>query len=196
MNLISNNCVGARMYELSNKQFNNPFTWCAIDISDFVTLIKNFNKINFYNIKIYLEYHFRTYQTVCAELDDIKLHYVHYIYKDCDLYKNKPDVLGNTIIQYFTETYYKRLNRMIVQNEQPTFLLTYNYTKKTNKKYIECLTELIKLNNKNIYIFAHNDNIKNIKKYSNTNLIGFDDDIMNLSGIEFSNINKHYFFNE
>ena len=196
MNLICNNCIGARMYELSNKQFNNPFTWCAITISDFVKLIKKFNEIDFYNIKIYLEYHFRTYQTICAELGDVKLHYVHYIYKDCDLYKNKPDVFGNTIIRYFTEIYYRRLNRMVIKNEEPTFLLTYNYTKKTDKNYMNCLMELVKLDDNRIYIFAHKDNIQNINANTKTNLIGFDDNIMELSGIDFSNMNKHYFFNE
>ena len=52
MNLIANNCVGARIYERSCVQFNNPFTWCVIKFNDYINLIKNFNNIDFYNIKV------------------------------------------------------------------------------------------------------------------------------------------------
>lgn len=49
MNIICNNCVGARLYEVQHKQFVNPFTWCIIPIDDFMNLILHFDEIDFIN---------------------------------------------------------------------------------------------------------------------------------------------------
>lgn len=40
-NIICNNCIGARMYEVNNMQFPNLFMWNAINCLDFIKLIEN-----------------------------------------------------------------------------------------------------------------------------------------------------------
>lgn len=193
MNLISNNCVGARIYEVSSMQFNNPFTWCSFDFLDFKKLIINFNNIDFFKPKIQIEnYKDRCFSILCEFDYDIKVHYIHYIYDKQQTIKQHPDVKSKTIIQYFTEVYFRRLERMVEQNEQPTFLLTFNYTKKDYKDYDKYLNEFIKLDKNNLYIFIHDCKDTPIK--TQTNVIKFSDKIMNLKGVDFCKYTKTLFF--
>ena len=52
MNIVCNNCGGADIYKLNKMEFNNPFIWCAIFADDMITLIKNWDNINFNNYKL------------------------------------------------------------------------------------------------------------------------------------------------
>ena len=47
MNIICNNCVGARLYEVTKQQFPNPFMWMSIDIDDYI----KFNKASLEDIQ-------------------------------------------------------------------------------------------------------------------------------------------------
>ena len=51
-NFISNNCIGGRLYECLNEQYQNPFIWTIVMPNDFLYLVENYDKINFKNIKI------------------------------------------------------------------------------------------------------------------------------------------------
>lgn len=200
MNLIANNCVGARIYERSGVQFNNPFTWCIINFNDYINLIKNFNNINFYNIKVSLElYKNHSKKSIICELEhNIKLHYIHYVYDNCSTHKNENgvDVYSKTIIKYFTDLYYRRLDRMDTLKEQPTFILVMReYVNKFDPNYMNYIDEFLKFNNENFYIFAHKDNVKNIKTKSKTHILGFDDETFNLTGTLFCEKCKNMFFN-
>lgn len=193
MNIICNNCIGARLYNVSNKIFNNPFTWCTIYPDEFIKLIKEFDIIDFYNIKVYLEiFQSRKFPSICVELENgVKLHYIHYIYKDCDFEKNHPEVYSKKIFEYFINLYYKRLDRMIKNNEKPLFLFSFNYLGKNYNNYLNIIDELKKID-KDIVIIAHNS----IVKEKDDNMILLDDDIMSLSGKPFCEKIKHYFFND
>lgn len=195
MNIICNNCIGARLYNVSNKEFNNPFTWCTIYPDEYIKLVKDFDTIDFYNIKVYLEiFQNRKDQSICVELENgVQIHYIHYIYKDCNFEKNYPDVYSKKIIEYFTNLYYRRLDRMIESNEKPLFLFSFNYSNKDRKDYLDIIDKLKVLNNDNVLIIAH----KTIVKETNdSNIILLDDDTMNLDGINFCKSIKHYFFND
>ena len=45
-NIICNNCIGARLYEVSNLEFPNPVMWCATYYEDFIYFIKNYDNID------------------------------------------------------------------------------------------------------------------------------------------------------
>lgn len=194
MNLVANNCVGARMYELSGRQFVNPFTWCAIDPSDFITLIRNFDGIDFYNTDISFEKRHKGNTTILCRVDDcVDLHYIHYIYMDCDLVVKKPDVYGRDILDDFKSKYFRRLDRMTERNEKPTFLMSFNYTEKTEPRYLEYVEELLSMDRDDVYVFAHKSVVKNPPK-SKTNLILLADHVMKFEGVKFSRINLVHFF--
>jgi uncharacterized protein (DUF1919 family) len=53
MNIISNNCFGGYIYKnVLKEQYSTPFIWNRIYNNDLITLLKNFNKINFNNIEL------------------------------------------------------------------------------------------------------------------------------------------------
>lgn len=194
MNIICNNCIEARLYNVSNKEFNNPFTWCTIYPDEYIKLVKDFDTIDFYNIKVYLEiFQNRKDQSICVELENgVKLHYIHYIYKNCGFSKNHPEVYSKKIFEYFINLYYRRLDRMINLNEKPLFLFSFNYLGKDFKEYFEVINELESMNDKDIRIIAHNSIIKEHSK----NMILLDDSTMSLSGKPLCEKIKHYFFND
>ena len=50
--IISNNCIGGFWYrDIVKTDYENPFIWCTIKLSDFIRIIENFNTINFSNAK-------------------------------------------------------------------------------------------------------------------------------------------------
>ena len=51
MNIISNDCIGGRVYNEYNSKYENPFIWSCITTDDFIYLMDNFYSIDFYNIK-------------------------------------------------------------------------------------------------------------------------------------------------
>jgi len=107
MNIICNNCVGGRLYEVNNEQFTNPFIWERIDHNDFIYLIKNFNNINFYNTSFKLEYYKSVnYQNVLCIVDNkVPIHFTHYVYDEfTDIpTKRDLDILYKDILSYCKE---------------------------------------------------------------------------------------------
>lgn len=131
MNIICNNCVGARLYEVQHKQFVNPFTWCEIPIDDFIRLIENFDNISLLtDAKFSLEKVYRyDYESVNVTLPfNIQCHFVHYI-KD-DTYSKPSKDNSNTnirytdILTYAKDTWIKRSSRI---TEVPIFMYSFNY---------------------------------------------------------------------
>ena len=54
MIFIGSDCVGARIYEQLNLQFNNPFCWSRLSYNDFCFLISNIQNIDFNKFSINL----------------------------------------------------------------------------------------------------------------------------------------------
>ena len=120
-NIVSNNCVGARIYEIKKAIFETPFTWCLIKPADFLYLYENFAKINFENANV--EKDGRWY---LVNVDNkIKIYYPHYRY---DEMCKKPTKRGidelniyyDKIEEYILEKYKKRVKRMY---GKPLFLI-------------------------------------------------------------------------
>lgn len=47
--IISNTCVGARIYQQFGEQFNNPFIWSIVNYNDIIIMLNNWKNINFKN---------------------------------------------------------------------------------------------------------------------------------------------------
>lgn len=122
MNIISNTCVGAWIYKkYLDKPYSNPFMWNVIDYDSMYNLIKNYNKINFNNIKIVKDkIRNNTYAIIIDNL--ITVRYIHYRYDET---KTVPEVKGvdiyyNKIDEYVKEKY---LTRLKLIKENPIFIV-------------------------------------------------------------------------
>ena len=150
MNIICNNCVGARLYEVTNQQFPNPFMWSAIKWKDFIKLVSNFEKFDFNNPTFELETYLNNeYQTVLVILNNnVKIHYIYYIQddtKETPVKENSTNILYKDILSYAKKKWFKRLNRSL---EEPTFIFSFNYMKPDSEKYMRVFKELLKINKK------------------------------------------------
>lgn len=180
MNIICNNCVGARMYEILKMQFPNPFMWNAINAYDFIKLVEEYETINLNNPKIELEqYMGQEHRSVLITLDNgIKLHFIHYMQDDTKkqpVKEKNTNILYKDILLYATEKWRKRLLRNITS---PVFMFSFNYMKKENPLYMDILQKLMKTK-KNLIIIIHNS-IETGEVPSNIRIIRLDDKTMSL----------------
>lgn len=154
MNLISNNCAGARFYQMNNMEFTNPFMWCCIFADDFISLVKQYDNINFSNIKdIFLTKEVSDYNKYNLydeskhisgiNVDGIfSVYYTHYIYdeKYKEPTKSGVDILYYKNCEYSHNKYIERLNRMIMNGKPPVFFaITYTRHGWTSDKINELL---------------------------------------------------------
>lgn len=181
MNIVCNNCVGARLYEVNHIQFNNPFTWCVIKTNDFIKLIKDFDKHNFNNAKFELEnYYDKPYKSILVTIDDdIRLHYIHYIYDEnasIPYKRNNTDILYKNILEYSYEKFHKRLKRMSFDNIK--FLYSFNYMKYDDRNYYNILKSLDETHVKLLCLVHENAEYES----DNIEIIRCSNDIMGLNG--------------
>lgn len=194
MNIICNNCIGARLYEVTNQQFPNPFMWMTIELDTFIEIIKNFDKINFNNVKFKIE-EINNNNSLLVILDNIyKLHYIHYIQdkKYKKVTKESPNIFYNDIIKYGKIKWNKRLNR---SKESPVFLISFNNYDKVNDDYINNLNKILSIKDKNCILIIHDS--YNIKSKINPNIkvIKLKDEQMKLTTGEIANLIKTQIFN-
>lgn len=144
LNIISHNCVGARIYQQKNEKYSNPFMWCVIPPNDFLYLYENFEKINFQNFK--LEKDKEGYKIVID--NSVNVYYPHYKYSSFEKTpvkkaKDGIDVYYNKINEYIVEKYRTRLARMC---GKPLFIVTdrdfivnkqFNFKRSDLLKYID-----------------------------------------------------------
>lgn len=124
MNIISNSCIGSRLYELLGVEFNNPFMWNVMEYKDFRRLIIDYNNINFRNYETSL------YKTSTGEVSKtifdgkMKTYYIHYHQDESYTKPTKVsiDIYSNNIISYTNEKIDKRIERLIKNNEEPIFI--------------------------------------------------------------------------
>lgn len=119
MIFIASDCVGARMYEKLNLQFNNPFCWNRLSYKDFIFLADNLQKIDFNKINVNLindPAKDKSNNVVgLVNIDNkINILYPHYIQnsKYDKPTKVDTDVYYNKMNEYILEKYTTRLNRM------------------------------------------------------------------------------------
>lgn len=163
MNIICNNCVGARIYQILNKEYNNPFMWSIVLTNDFINLISKYNEFDFSKYKVSITN--SKYAKIVID-DKINVLYIHYIQdKKYDtptkmsniLDNNSLDIRYNKIIEYTNDKYEKRYKRLLANDDEPLFiydLLTQDF----NRINIERILN-IETNNK-IIILQNTDKIK------------------------------------
>lgn len=196
MNIICNNCVGARLYEVQHKQFVNPFTWCEIPIDDFIRLIENFDSINLIDdAKFSLEKVYRyDYNSVNVTLPfNIQCHFVHYIQDETYISPSKDNsntnIRYNNILEYAKETWIKRSLRI---SNIPIFMYSFNYLQPNSEQYNETLEKLLNVNtDKEIWILTHESlNIKSDKE--NIKIFQLPDDVFGFNGTALANKLSEY----
>jgi uncharacterized protein (DUF1919 family) len=119
-NIVSHNCVGARICQKKNMKYGTPFVWCVIPPDDFFYLYSHYNDINYKNIK--LEKEKNDYKIVVD--GKINVYYVHYRYDaryKTPVKKSGIDIMYCDIEKYIVEKYTTRLERM---KDLPFFIVT------------------------------------------------------------------------
>ncbi len=140
MNIICNSCVGSRLYELCNKEFNNPFMWNVIPYPDFKRLIQNYDNIYFrkFNVSIFQQSESNwVSQAIFDSL--VKTYYIHY-HQDARFKrptKNAIDIYSDNIIGYTEDAIKRRLDRMESSKERPIFLFETRNRNRYNGVYTE-----------------------------------------------------------
>jgi uncharacterized protein (DUF1919 family) len=132
MNIVSNSCIGAYlMRDYYKYQYNNPFCWTFILVDDFVTLMNEWDNINF--MKYTLEKRGKRLEDGFKTIIDgkVTLLWYHYLFS---MKYNKPttkgiNVFSDKIWEYIIEKYEERTKRMLAANEKPIFIFadSYNY---------------------------------------------------------------------
>ena len=135
-NIICNNCVGARLYQAENCQFQNPFMWCSEDSKDFMNLISQYDTLNLDDVSFSFErYRNKPNNSVLVTIPfnggDIRCHFIHYV---LDINQKAPVRVNETndikfcdIIDYAKDKWSRRQKR---NTEEPLFLIIDNF--KTN----------------------------------------------------------------
>lgn len=136
MIFIASDCVGARMYEKLNLQFNNPFCWNRLSYKDFIFLADNLQKIDFNKINVNLindpAKDKKDNVVGLVNIDNkINILYPHYIQNSK---YNKPtkidtDIYYDKMNEYILEKYTTRLNRMNL-NENICLILHHKVDRK------------------------------------------------------------------
>ena len=144
MNIISNTCLGARLYQLNKCQYTNPFMWNIIESSSMVNLINMLDGRTDGLVKIqirksdylskrdkYRQIFARRHEMIPTTFklivnDIINIEYVHYIFsaKDNTPVKRDINIYYNRIWEYIIGKYIERTKRMMVSNELPKFVIT------------------------------------------------------------------------
>ena len=122
MNLITNSCLGGFMYRYTNERFNNPFIWCNITIDDFIKLAESYDSFDFKNIsaKIDNALTISNVKDVFIDVGGIVIEFPHYRYeKDSETVKRYIDVYSDNILEYATQKWFNRLDRMV---DAPIFI--------------------------------------------------------------------------
>ena len=146
LNIISHNCIGARIYQLKNMEYENPFMWCAISPSDFWYLYNNYGSIDFRNIRLT-----KVKNDYVVVIDEkVKVYYIHYRYDKnaktpTQRIKDGVDVYYDKIEDYILEKYNKRVERMLNEPVKPLFIVSdrefyankeLNFTRNELMKYV------------------------------------------------------------
>jgi hypothetical protein len=128
---ISNDCVNARIYQILNRQFDNPFIWTRLSYFDFSYLIRHYDDktIDFTNVKI------QDGKTNILNIDNkIYPFYRHYVQDN--KYKIPTQMKGNAsldihyykIKEYCIQKYKTRLQRFLKIKYLPIFVLNHKST--------------------------------------------------------------------
>lgn len=152
MNLICNNCAGARVYEIFRAPYTNPFMWSLVRPDEFVHLINHYNDIDFHKRELVL-----VENTLSIRIDNaVTIVFIHH-FKD-ERYpeyikineNNKMQARYRDMDKHILEHYDNRVLRMI---GQPTFLISDKYNKFCNGTYTFNVSDLKGINDFSNIVF-------------------------------------------
>ena len=159
--IISNNCVGARLYQQLNKEYDTPFIWCRVYYDDILHIIDGFKNVLFENYKL-----IKKEGVFGIRVDDsFDIMYPHYI-KD-EKYKVPTQMTGQQgldirycdIENYVIEKYKTRIARITSDNMLYVLIQTPDID--TYEKLTEIQKKLINKGVKSIIV----TNVKNLKNF-------------------------------
>lgn len=126
-NIISSNCIGGWYYRLMGLPFQNPFIWDTMKLSDFIKLIKNFDNINFENIKTDIS-NLNNVKNNCSHLildDSINVYFTHHnlgANEGIRKLNSDIDVESKDILKYIEDCWLRRYKRMKEAKSEPIFV--------------------------------------------------------------------------
>ena len=170
MNIIANDCVGGELYKLCDEEYKSPFMWTVLPFKDFVELYKNYDNIDFRNIK-YNEtpnYYFSWYMSSLLIDNKVNLYFPHHArIEDCDIFTKfepikKQSMCGwKKMDEYIIEHYLKRVDRMV---DKPCFVYS-----QENRNSNEQLRQLLDLTTNGHHLIFITTNRDLIGEYVNKN---------------------------
>ena len=167
MNLISNCCLGAFIYEMQNEEFNNPFMWTMTNTDSFISLMEHYDNINWDSIDF--DKFQRSDGEKCYSIiveNKVRINYTHYLQgkkEDHELVKGR-DVYDWRAYEYAFKKYQKRTERLLKKKEKPVFLILaelkgkYDYNLENLKRICEA---------KSRYKLLIITSFEELKKYEN-----------------------------
>lgn len=151
--IISNCCGGADIYTRNHAQFNNPFVWSEVFSLDLISLIKNYNSIDFTNFDLVR----KPNSTICGIFVDSKftIWFPHYKYNPtCTIpIKKGIDVFYKRNYEYVANKYMHRIDRMS-HTDIPYFVIFAYKDKIKDKLECEKIQELLVENSFNSLLFT------------------------------------------
>lgn len=129
MNLVTNTCFGGHYYRRLGVEFKNPFIWTRFTSGDFLTLVKNYDTLNFRNItssRLADERTTSKFKIAYMTIDNsFEIEFVHYRQdvKASKPYVKEIDSYSSDPVAYAKEKYLKRLERM---TDEPIFIFHYH----------------------------------------------------------------------
>lgn len=167
MNIISNVCNGAFLYNKMNIQFNNPFMWSVLFYKDLKELCTNFDNIDFKTAIPIPGIHAKGTCSMNIDNDKLFIRYIHYYQNSsCKMpMKIGPNIHYCKIWEYTYLKYITRVERMLNSKEDPVFLIM----DRKDDLNIENTQNLINTTKYKIILFTNynykitNDKVKLIK---------------------------------
>lgn len=124
MNIITQNCVGGRIYkDILKCPYSNPFIWTVIDFNSMQYLIENWGNINFLNYELVKDDRWN-FSIIIDKT--VKLQLVHYKFNpnySTPTRTGPGDISYNKIWEFITEHYETRVNRMLSEKSEPIFCI-------------------------------------------------------------------------
>jgi len=142
MNIITNNCLGGFIYrDILKIEYQNPFIWTSINHESLLSIIDNYENINFLNVSIDKDGEGLSNNFVTVIDDKYRICNLHIKFSRED---NKPRIIGNNVYynrpwEYIMNKYEERQKRMNTKLDVAAL-----YWPEANEDYIHKFIEVCK----------------------------------------------------
>ena len=187
--IISTNCIAGFIYrDHIKKEYEHPFIWSVIKLSDFIKLIENFNDIDFINSKAMMSVGelsnkngnvYPKIETYTKDNNTISTYFIHYKQIN-DKKIDKPiqrgiNTICNDVLKYTQEKWDERTNRMIKNNtkNKKRIFIEWQDNLSTNinvNEFIQLAKKRQNIKNETFVLF-YNPNDINVNKQNTPNNI-------------------------